>query len=131
MWGYTERLPEKLPWISSVLIGLVSDEADADSNAAAAAIIQCILTSSFYTSVPVTLEDYRVGDTSVDGVPALQADALISFSHPDLTTKGSRLRLVIVGTEPVRALFLSVVPKENAAHLAAAQGAFKSLRVVG
>ena len=76
--------------------------ADADSNAAAAAIIQCILTSSFYTSVPVTLEDYRVGDTIVDGVPALQADALISFSHPDLTTKGSRLRLVTVGTEPVR-----------------------------
>lgn len=131
MWGFIQRLPEKRPWASSVLIGVLDAAADPNSTLAARTILQCLLTSGFYANVSVTLDDYRLTQVSIDGAQATQADASISFSDPQLTTKGSRLRLIIVETTGLRALFFAVVPKENAEHLKQVDQAVASLRLVG
>lgn len=130
-WGFAKTLPEKMGWASSMTIGLVGGEAPQDSKVAARTILQCVLTSSFYSSVTVTMDDYEITELGIGGTSAVQADAQISFDHPNLRTKGSRLRLLIVNTTPQRAFFFAAVPKENDEHIRLVDATTKGLKVVG
>lgn len=109
---YQFPLPETLPWASSVSIGLLADPDYRDTRSSVRLISQCILTSGFYSTVDVTMDDYADKIITIDGVEAAQADFTVGFEHPDLTTKGSTLRLIVVDSSP-RTWFFGVVPMER------------------
>lgn len=129
-YGYTKSLPEKLGWASSVMIGVAEFKQFPGTEGAAHTMTQCVLTSSFYVSVQVKLTSYAAKAVTVSGHRGTQADALIEFSHPQLTTKGSKLRIVVVeipGGAPQ--FFFSAVPKERADHIQVQDQSSAGLRV--
>lgn len=129
-YGYTFSLPEKIGWASSVMIGVAAFKSFPGTAAAAHTMTQCVLTSSFYTSVKVRLTSYTAKAVTISGHKATQADALIEFSHPDLTTKGSRLRIIVIEVPGGQQFFFSAVPKEREDHIRAQQQASEGLKVV-
>lgn len=128
VWSYYEVLPEKLAWASSVQLGVVTDDAPADSTALAKGLIECISTSDFYTSVDVKVDSITVTKLTIDGTAAVQADTTLHFKHDDLKTTGSKLRVIIVDT-PTRHVFFSAVPKENKEHIAIVESTTKGLKI--
>lgn len=109
---YQFALPEKLPWASSMSIGLLADPDYQDPRSSVRVISQCILTSGFYTTVDVTMDDYADKMIEINGFEAAQADFTVGFDHPDLVTKGSKLRLLVIDSSP-RTWFFAVVPMER------------------
>lgn len=101
-----------LAWESSVTLGVIADPTASDPEATASLLMRCLVTSDFYYSVDATLGDESSKAITVDGTPAAQVDAIVSFDDPRLRTKGSALRVVVVQTTPLTFCF-SAVPKER------------------
>ena len=130
-WGYTQRLPYQKPWLSSITIGILADPHFTSTSNTARMMAQCILTSGFYASVDVTMDDYAEQTITIDDVSATQADFIVRFDDPRLETKGSRLRVIVIDSAPLRTWFFSAVPVERDDHAAVVEVVTSGLRVVG
>lgn len=130
-WGYTHELPYEKPWASSMTIGILADPDFTSTSNTARTMAQCIMTSGFYRSVDVTMDDYAEQSIEIDGVSATQADFILRFDDPQLETKGSRLRLIVIDSSPQRTWFFSAVPVERDDHSAAVETVTAGLRVAG
>lgn len=109
---YQFPLPEEANWASSMSIGVVVDPEFQDTRSTTRLISQCILTSGFYSTVDVEMDDYADKPITVDGIEGSQADFTVRFDSPELTTKGSTLRLIVLDSSP-RTYFFAVVPMER------------------
>lgn len=126
----TEDMKQKLPWQASVEVGQDTMKPYPGSDAATAMLLRCLVTSDFYTGVHVkitrnTSKPVMIGDTR-----AVQRDALLRFHHPDLTTTGSLIRIIVVDSKPVT-FFFSAVPMERSDVISDVDRATDSLRVGG
>lgn len=129
--GFTKTITEEtqMGWASSVTIGLTSLDPYPGPKDAARAILQCILTSAFYTGVSVRLAEYATTAVKSGPVSGARADALITFTEPRLKTKGSRLRIIVFDSTPTPCFFFGAVPMENADHLTVLDRTTKGLNV--
>ncbi|RCK70357.1 hypothetical protein DT076_06815 [Desertihabitans brevis] len=119
---------EELPWQSSAEVGELVLGTIAGPAQAPELLLQCVLSSSFYTSVDVAVAESSVRAVSVDGAPAYQLDARITFEHPRLRTTGSVLRIVVVDAD-VDGYWFSAVPQERDDLVAAVEEAGAGLRL--
>lgn len=124
----TQRLPEQLPWEASVQVGVLTFEDRPEGPEATDRLLQCVVTSSFYVSVDVTVAENEARPLEIGDVPATQLDALLTFTHPDLKTKGSRVRIIVVDTEP-RTYYFHAVPMERQDLVTQLDAATRSLEV--
>ena len=124
----TLQLLEKLPWQASAQVGVTTFASFPGGPAATNAMLQCVLTSDFYSSVDVRLIENTTSSRAISGHRATQRDALLRFSSPDLKTTGSRLRFVVVESDPVTYYF-SAVPMERSDLIAQLDAATRSLQV--
>ena len=124
----SQTLPEKLAWEASAYVGQSTIGSDVDATVATNRMLQCVVTSDFYTSVKVRLTENSAKRITVDGVSAVQRDALLRFEHPDLKTNGSRLRFIVVDSSP-RSFFFYAVPMERHDLIAELDKATMSLQV--
>lgn len=105
-------LPEDLPWAASVHVGVSTVPDYRGGDHATAALLQCVLTSDFYTSVDVEVAENAMKSITVGRVPAVQRDVLVRFEHSRLKTTGSRLRIIIVESNPLT-FYFHAVPMER------------------
>ncbi|WP_152361415.1 DUF2510 domain-containing protein [Microlunatus speluncae] len=124
----TQALPEKLPWEASAQVGVLTFDDHPDGEEATARLLQCLVTSDFYTSVSVTVAENKNTAIKLGSTPATQLDALLTFSHPELKTKGSKIRIVVVDTDPATYYF-HAVPMERDDLIAELDAASRSLAV--
>lgn len=123
-----QRLDEELPWQASVQVGVAVFDDYPGSRTAAQTMLTCLLTSSFYTSVDVTLAENAATTTRISGRAATRVDALLTFQHPRLKTTGSAVRIIVVETDPVTYYF-SAVPRERSDLITETDRATRSLEV--
>lgn len=126
----TEDLKQKLPWQASVEVGENTMRPFPGADPATAQLLQCLVTSDFYASVHVRVTENSSKPIMISGVKAVQRDALLRFHHPELTTTGSRIRIIVVDSNPVTYYF-SAVPMERADLISQLDQATASLRVDG
>ncbi|WP_114558360.1 DUF2510 domain-containing protein [Desertihabitans aurantiacus] len=119
---------EELPWQSSAEVGELVLGTIADPAQAPELLLQCVLSSSFYTSVDVAVAESTVRPVTVDGARAYQLDARITFEHPRLRTTGSVVRIVVVDAD-VDGYWFSAVPQERVDLVAAVEEAAAGLRL--
>lgn len=128
--SYVQSLPldEELPWQASAQVGLAVFDDYPGARTAAQTMLTCLLTSSFYTSVDVTLAENTTTTTTVSGTASTRVDALLTFEHPQLKTTGSLVRIIVVETDPVTYYF-SAVPRERSDLIDELDRATRSLEV--
>jgi hypothetical protein len=124
----TQRLPEDLPWQASAQAGVLTFDDAPDGKEATSRLLQCLVTSDFYTSVAVTVAENSTSSIKIGSTPATQLDALLTFSHPQLDTKGSKIRIIVVGSSPATYYF-HAVPMERDDLIAELDAASRSLTV--
>lgn len=124
----TQRLPEELPWQASAQVGVLTFEDKPDGREATSRLLQCLVTSDFYTSVSVTIAKNDTQPIKIGKTPATQLDALLTFSHRQLKTKGSEIRIIVVDTDPATYYF-HAVPTERDDLIAELDAATRSLAV--
>lgn len=124
----TLQLLENLPWQASAQVGVTTFTSFPGGPAATDAMLQCVLTSDFYSAVDVRLIENTTTSRTISGHRATQRDALLRFNSPDLKTTGSRLRFVVVESDPITYYF-SAVPMERSDLIAQLDAATRSLRV--
>jgi hypothetical protein len=105
-------LPEDLPWAASAYAGVSTVPDYRDGGTATAQLLQCVVTSDFYTSVDVRVTENLARSIKISNTPAVQRDALLQFEHPELKTTGSRLRIIIVESQPMT-FYFHAVPMER------------------
>jgi hypothetical protein len=105
-------LPEDLPWAASAYAGVSTVPDYRDGETATAQLLQCVVTSDFYTSVDVRVTEDHARSIKISNTPAVQRDALLRFEHPELKTTGSRLRIIIVESQPMT-FYFHAVPMER------------------
>ncbi len=115
-YGYAQRLPEKIGWASSMSIGAVADPDFNSTGDTVRLMAQCILTSGLYTSVDVTSGRLRRPGSHGGRRARNQAVFTVRFDHPDLVTKGSKLRITVIDSSPLRTWFFAAVPMERDDH---------------
>ena len=130
-YGYRFVLPDEVSWQSTIFIGIVEDPGFTSTAITTRTMSQCILTSGFYLTVDVTMDAYTEQPITIDGVSGTEADFLVRFDSPDLHTKGSALRVIVLDSSPERTWFFSAVPMERADHIAAVDAATAGLQVTG
>lgn len=132
-WSYSKTLTEEqMPWASSMNLGVATFDASVPLDSMASTMVQCILTSDFYASVNVDLAEFTQRPITVSGRTGTQADALLTFQHPQLKTRGSRIRVVVVTTDDPAAptqFFFSAAPRENEFHLSLVDTTTAGLRI--
>jgi hypothetical protein len=126
----TEDLPQKLPWQASVEVGENTMHPFPGADQATAELLQCLVSSDFYTSVHVKVTENSSKPIMISNTRAVQRDALLRFHHPELTTTGSRIRIIVVDSDPVTYYF-SAVPMERADLISQLDQATASLRLGG
>jgi len=104
-------------WQSSAVVGVTAFEKYPGTQDAANTILQCVITSSLYLNMDVKISSSTAKATKIDGTGATRVDAVISFDDPDLKTKGSRLWIVVVDTDPAT-FFFAATPKESSDEIA-------------
>lgn len=124
----TQDLHEKLGWQASVEVGVNTMQPFPGPDRATAALLQCLVTSDFYTSVHVKVTENSSKPINVSGTAAVQRDALLRFRHPDLRTTGSRIRIIVVQSDPITYYF-DAVPMERNDLITELDRATASLRV--
>jgi len=124
----TEDLNQKLPWQASVEVGENTMRPFPGADRATAELLQCLVTSDFYTSVHVKVTQNSSKTIMISGTGAVQRDALLRFHHPELTTTGSLIRIIVVDSQPVTYYF-SAVPMERADLISQLNQATASLRL--
>jgi hypothetical protein len=124
----TYSLPEELPWEASAQVGVLTFEDAPSGEEATSRLLQCLVTSDFYTSVDVTVAENKTSAIKIGSTPATQLDALLTFSHPELKTKGSKIRIIVVGTDPATYYF-HAVPMERDDLIGELDAATRSLAV--
>ncbi len=130
--GYVQRVADEtaLGWQSAMNLSVGTFDPKVDLVQMAATLTQCLVTSGFYTSVTVTVGEYRASRTTVSGRPAVLVSTVFNFSDPRLKTKGSAMRLVLVAVDDATVqIFFGVVPKEKADLVALVDATAKDLRV--
>lgn len=110
----TQRIASErdLGWQASAQAGVVEMKDYPGAEPAANVLLQCLMTSDFYRNVDVTLAESDHSAVDISGTTGARVDALLSFEHPDLITTGSRVRILVVESDPVTYYF-HAVPKET------------------
>lgn len=124
----TQRMREELGWEASAQVGVLTFEDDPKGEEATSRLLQCLVTSDFYTSVEVTVAKNETTSIKIGSTPATRLDALLTFSHPQLKTKGSLIRIIVVDSDP-RAYYFHAVPMERDDLIAELDAATNSLAV--
>lgn len=123
-----QSLPEKLGWEASAYVGTSTYPDESDLDLATNQLLQCVVTSDFYVSVDVKVTENSAKSITVSGKPAVQRDALLRFTHRDLNTTGSRLRIILVKTDPL-SYYFHAVPMERADLIKELDTASASLKI--
>lgn len=118
----------ELGWQASAQVGVVEMEDYPGPEPAANILLQCLMTSDFYRSVDVTLAESEYTEVDITGTPGVRVDALLTFDHPDLNTRGSEVRIIVVETDPTTYYF-HAVPQESADLITELDTATDSLSV--
>lgn len=122
-------LPEDLPWAASVQVGVLDPlPGKPDAAETTQLLLQCLTSSDFYTSVDVVVTKNETQKTTIDSAAATQLDAVLEFEHPQLTTTGSNIRIIVVDSEP-QTYYFHAVPKERDDLIKQLDGATASLTV--
>lgn len=124
----TQRMREELGWEASAQVGVLTFDDRPDGEDATSRLLQCLVTSDFYTSVDVTIAKNETKSIKVGSTPATRLDALLTFSHPQLKTKGSLIRIIVVDSDP-RTYYFHAVPMERDDLIAELDAATSSLAV--
>ncbi|MBO0810569.1 MAG: DUF2510 domain-containing protein [Microlunatus sp.] len=124
----TLDLPEKLPWQASVEVGVNTMKPFPGADQATAQLLQCLVSSDFYANLQVRVTENSSKSIMVGSTRAVQRDALLRFRDPDLTTTGSRIRIIVVDSSPV-SFYFHAVPMERRDLIAELDQATASLRV--
>ena len=127
-YAQTQTLPEDLGWEASAYVGISAVPEKLDGETATERLLQCIVTSDFYTSVDVAVTENAATEITVGDASATRRDALLRFEHPHLETTGSRLRIIVVESSP-RTFYFHAVPMERDDLIAELDTATKSLRL--
>lgn len=115
-WGYLkviEQHPSTGDWFNTLIIGPTNFDEPTDLETQARSIIACLATID-------SLDKYRAPTTldltslTVSGHQAVQAEATYAWNYPDLTTKGSRVRVIVVDTSDGPFFFFGEATKERA-----------------
>lgn len=115
-WGYlkvVEEHPETGDWFNTLIIGPTNFAQPTDLETQARSIIACLATTD-------SLDKYRAPTTlqltslTISGRQAVQAEATYSWDYPDLDTKGSRVRVIVVDTTDGPFFFFGEATKERA-----------------
>lgn len=121
-------LHQKLAWQASVEVGESTMRPFPGANRATAELLQCLLTSDFYSSMHVKVTEDSSKSIMISGTQAVQRDALLRFHNPELTTTGSRIRIIVVDSDPITYYF-SAVPMERSDLVSQLDRTTASLRV--
>jgi hypothetical protein len=124
----SQTMHEELGWQASAEVGVNTLRPFPGAQIATSRLLQCLVTSDFYTSVDVRVTENTVRTITISGRPAVQRDALLRFHHPRLRTTGSRVRIIVVDSDPVTYYF-HAVPMERHDLISELDRATSSLRL--
>ena len=130
-WGYLkviEQHPDTGDWYNTLIIGPTNFDRPTDLETQARSIIACLATvdSLGKYKAPATL---TLTSMKISGHDAIQADATYSWNYPDLKTKGSQVRVVVVNTSAGPCFFFGEATKERSDVIAEMQRVSAGLRV--
>jgi hypothetical protein len=114
-WGYLkviEEHPDTGDWLNTLLIGPTNFDKPTDLETQARSIVACLATidSLDKYKAPATLE---LKNLTVSGRRAVQADATYSWNYPEIDSRGSRVRVVVVDTSDGPFFFFGEATKER------------------
>ena len=124
----TQDMHEELGWQASAEVGVNTMDPFPGADRATAQLLQCLVTSDFYTSVHVKVTENSSKPIRISGTKAVQRDALLRFHHPQLKTTGSVVRIIVVESDPV-SYYFDAVPMERTDLIKQLDQATASLRV--
>ncbi|GAB3923819.1 hypothetical protein GCM10011575_02110 [Microlunatus endophyticus] len=124
----SQDMHEELGWQASAEVGVNTMRPFPGADQATARLLQCLVTSDFYASVHVKVTENSSRPIMIGDTKAVQRDALLRFHHPQLKTTGSRIRIIVVESDPVTYYF-DAVPMERTDLIKQLDRATSSLRV--
>jgi hypothetical protein len=114
-YGYTTVIEshELITWSNTMIIGPTNFAQSTDLETQARTIVACLAGTDVMDryKAPSQLD---IKKTKVSGHDAVQADAVYSWNDPELDTKGSLIRVVVVSTSQGPFFFLGEATKERA-----------------
>jgi hypothetical protein len=119
-------------WVAAVLVArLLAGDGFFGPEQGATVVAECV-TGRFYGNADVDRIDERNQATTVDGRSAWLIEAHLTFSLPDIETKGETMIIVVVETVTGEAgLFYASVPDTSPQFMPAARAAQSTLEVDG
>ena len=119
-------------WVAAVLVArLLAGDGFFGPEQGAKVVAECV-TGKFYGNADVDRTDERNEATTVDGRAAWLIEAHLTFSLPDIETKGETMIIVVVETVTGEAgLFYASVPDTSPQFMPAARAAQSTLEVDG
>lgn len=122
-----EQHPSTGDWYNTLIIGPTNFDRPTDLETQARSIIACLATmdSLGKYKAPATLS---LTSEKISGRDAVQADATYSWNYPDLKSKGSQIRVVVVATSTGPYFFFGEATKERPDVIAEMQRVSAGLR---
>jgi hypothetical protein len=119
-------------WVAAVLVArLLAGDGFFGPEQGAKVVAECV-TGKFYADADVDRTDSRNEATTVDGRSAWLIEAHLTFSLPDVETKGETMIIVVVATVTGEAgLFYASIPDTSPEFMPAARAAQSTLQVDG
>jgi hypothetical protein len=119
-------------WVAAVLVArLLAGDGFFGPEQGAKVVAECV-TGKFYADADVDRTDSRNEATTVDGRSAWLIEAHLTFSLPDIETKGETMIIVVVETVTGEAgLFYASIPDTSPEFMPAARAAQSTLQVDG
>jgi hypothetical protein len=119
-------------WVASVMVArLLAGDGFFGPEQGARVIADCVV-AKFYGGAAVVRDNRRDEATEVDGRPAWLIEAHLTFSVPNIRTKGETMIIVVMDTVPGEGgLFYASIPDTSPQFIKPARGAQASLRVAG
>lgn len=99
-------------WMNSMVIGPTNFATSASLETQARTIIACLGGTSLMRRY-IAPSSLRVTTRTVSGRPAVEADAVYSWDYPDLASRGSLIRVVVVDTSDGPYYFMGEATKER------------------
>jgi hypothetical protein len=117
-------------WVASVLVArLLAGDGFFGPEQGARVVADCVV-AKFYGGAAVTRKDRRNAATEVDGRAAWVIESQLTFSLPQIKTKGETMIIVVVDTVPGEGgLFYASIPDTSPQFLEPARVAQASLQV--
>lgn len=127
-WGWGHLLGEDPPWGSLAMIGMVSDDAPNDLQAAAEAMAMCYMADNYLDYV---VESFQVTPVTLDGNEGIRIDADITLTLSEVPSAGPRNTLLVLESMSGRAFLMSSYPRDRPVEVAAVDSMIDGMHVAG